>query len=193
MSGGLLNFACFGSQSVQITGSPQQTIWRNVYRRHTNYACQSLESALKPLLRRRTGDFLSDCHVKWQEAWAIEHLSASEVRRRFSLDFCHVLRPCLLRAFVSLNREKFLRFLEVDLKRLEWQLCNSRNVLTEALPQELIAHLWKHMVWNVRGSGYLSPDKVIARMKQWASGARDRVRLRDLSALPHLYSENFDN
>jgi len=42
-TGGLLQLVAYGSQDVYITGSPQITYWRVVYRRHTNFAMESLE------------------------------------------------------------------------------------------------------------------------------------------------------
>jgi hypothetical protein len=42
-SGGLLQLVAYGSQDVYITGSPQITFFRVVYRRHTNFAMESME------------------------------------------------------------------------------------------------------------------------------------------------------
>ena len=42
-SGGLLQLVAYGSQDVYITGAPQITFFRVVYRRHTNYAMESME------------------------------------------------------------------------------------------------------------------------------------------------------
>jgi hypothetical protein len=42
-SGGLLQLVAYGSQDVYLTGSPQITFFRVVYRRHTNFAMESME------------------------------------------------------------------------------------------------------------------------------------------------------
>ena len=42
-SGGLLQLVAYGSQDVYISGSPQITFFRVVYRRHTNFAMESME------------------------------------------------------------------------------------------------------------------------------------------------------
>ena len=42
-SGGLLQLVAYGSQDVYITGTPQITFFRVVYRRHTNFAMESME------------------------------------------------------------------------------------------------------------------------------------------------------
>ena len=45
-SGGLLQLVAFGSQDAYISGTPQITFWRVVYRRHTNFAMESMEQTL---------------------------------------------------------------------------------------------------------------------------------------------------
>ena len=45
-SGGLLQLVAYGSQDVYITGQPQVTFFRVVYRRHTNFAMESMEQTL---------------------------------------------------------------------------------------------------------------------------------------------------
>jgi len=42
-SGGLLQLVAYGSQDVYLSGSPQITFFRVVYRRHTNFAMESME------------------------------------------------------------------------------------------------------------------------------------------------------
>ena len=45
-SGGLLQLVAYGTQDVYITGQPQVTFFRVVYRRHTNFAMESMEQTL---------------------------------------------------------------------------------------------------------------------------------------------------
>lgn len=45
-SGGLLQLVAYGAQDVYITGQPQITFFRVVYRRHTNFAMESMEQTL---------------------------------------------------------------------------------------------------------------------------------------------------
>tara|TARA_A100001015_G_scaffold305245_1_gene397669 strand:- start:424 stop:1665 length:1242 start_codon:yes stop_codon:yes gene_type:complete len=42
MGGGLLQLVAYGSQDVYLTGNPQVTFWKVVYRRHTNFAMESI-------------------------------------------------------------------------------------------------------------------------------------------------------
>lgn len=47
MSGGLLQLVAYGSQDVYLTGNPQITFFKVVYRRHTNFAIEAIEQTLK--------------------------------------------------------------------------------------------------------------------------------------------------
>ena len=43
MGGGLLQLVAYGAQDVYLTGNPQITFFRTVYRRHTNFAMETIE------------------------------------------------------------------------------------------------------------------------------------------------------
>lgn len=43
MTGGLLQMVATGAQNVYLTGNPHITFWKIVYRRHTNFAVESIE------------------------------------------------------------------------------------------------------------------------------------------------------
>lgn len=43
MSGGLAQLVMYGAQDVYLTGDPQITFWKNVYKRYTNFALESIE------------------------------------------------------------------------------------------------------------------------------------------------------
>ena len=42
MGGGLLQLVAYGAQDVYLTGNPQITFFKVVYRRHTNFAIESI-------------------------------------------------------------------------------------------------------------------------------------------------------
>ena len=44
MGGGLLQLVAYGAQDVYLTGNPQITFFKVVYRRHTNFAIESIEN-----------------------------------------------------------------------------------------------------------------------------------------------------
>ena len=43
MGGGLMQLVAYGAQDIYLTGNPQITFWKVVYRRHTNFARESIE------------------------------------------------------------------------------------------------------------------------------------------------------
>src|SRR6056300_1606287 len=43
MGGGLLQLVAYGAQDVYLTGNPQITFFKVVYRRHTNFSMESIE------------------------------------------------------------------------------------------------------------------------------------------------------
>ena len=46
MGGGLMQLVAYGAQDIYLTGSPQITFFKVVYRRHTNFAMESIEQIL---------------------------------------------------------------------------------------------------------------------------------------------------
>ena len=43
MGGGLLQLVAYGAQDIYLTGNPQITFFKVVYRRHTNFSVESIE------------------------------------------------------------------------------------------------------------------------------------------------------
>ena len=43
MGGGLIQLVAYGSQDIYLTGEPQTTFFKSVYRRHSNFALESIE------------------------------------------------------------------------------------------------------------------------------------------------------
>ena len=42
MGGGLIQLVAYGAQDIYLTGQPQITFWKSVYKRHTNFAMESI-------------------------------------------------------------------------------------------------------------------------------------------------------
>ena len=43
MGGGLMQLVSYGAQDIYISGNPQITFWKILYKRHTNFAMESIE------------------------------------------------------------------------------------------------------------------------------------------------------
>jgi hypothetical protein len=69
MGGGLMQLVAYGAQDVYLTGNPQITFFKVVYRRHTNFSVETIEQAVdsaKPSGRytvtvHRNGDLATNC------------------------------------------------------------------------------------------------------------------------------------
>jgi hypothetical protein len=46
MAGGLMQLVAYGAQDIYLTGNPQITFFKVVYRRHTNFAIESIEQVM---------------------------------------------------------------------------------------------------------------------------------------------------
>ena len=42
MGGGLIQLVAYGAQDIYLTGQPQITFWKSVYRRYTNFSMESI-------------------------------------------------------------------------------------------------------------------------------------------------------
>ena len=51
MGGGLMQLVAMGAQDVYLTGNPQITFFKVVYRRHTNFSKEVLNKNLMVLLQ----------------------------------------------------------------------------------------------------------------------------------------------
>ena len=43
MTGGLMQLVAYGAQDIYLTGNPQITYFKIVYRRHTNFAMEAIQ------------------------------------------------------------------------------------------------------------------------------------------------------
>ena len=74
MAGGLMQLVAYGAQDVFLTGNPQITFFKVVYRRHTNFACESIEQTFNGAVAfgkkvtatiSRNGDLITNCYIQF--------------------------------------------------------------------------------------------------------------------------------
>ena len=46
MGGGLMQLVAYGAQDIYLTGNPQITFFKVVYRRHTNFSMETIDQTL---------------------------------------------------------------------------------------------------------------------------------------------------
>jgi hypothetical protein len=70
MGGGLMQLVAYGAQDIYLTGNPQITFFKVVYRRHTNFAMESIKQSptggvgatkTATYTISRTGDLVGRC------------------------------------------------------------------------------------------------------------------------------------
>jgi len=73
MAGGLMQLVAYGAQDVYITGDPQITFFKVAYKRHTNFALESIEQTFNgaatsgrktACIISRNGDLISGMHLQ---------------------------------------------------------------------------------------------------------------------------------
>jgi hypothetical protein len=78
MSGGLMQLVAYGAQDVYLTGNPQVTFFKAVYRRYTNFAIESIEQTVNGEVQlgkkfsvtiARNGDLVNRVYleIEWQQ------------------------------------------------------------------------------------------------------------------------------
>lgn len=73
MGGGLMQLVAYGAQDVYLTGNPQITFFKVVYRRHTNFSMEAIEQTFNGNPAKeakvtctvsRNGDLISRCYLQ---------------------------------------------------------------------------------------------------------------------------------
>ena len=73
MGGGLMQLVAYGAQDVYLTGNPEITLFKAVYKRHTHFTMEVIELSFdgSPKFGQKTsvtiarsGDLLSKCYIK---------------------------------------------------------------------------------------------------------------------------------
>ena len=47
MGGGLMQLVAYGAQDIYLTGNPQMTFFKTVYRRYTNFSMEHIKQSFK--------------------------------------------------------------------------------------------------------------------------------------------------
>ena len=77
MGGGLMQLVAYGAQDIYLTGNPQITFFKVVYRRHTNFSMESIEQTLDGSVGfnsrvtstiSRNGDLVMNAYIEWSPA-----------------------------------------------------------------------------------------------------------------------------
>ena len=82
MGGGLMQLVAYGAQDIYLTGNPQITFFKVVYRRHTNFSMELIEQTINGSVAAsgrttttvsRNGDLVSGAYVKIAATAVLSH------------------------------------------------------------------------------------------------------------------------
>ena len=86
MGGGLMQLVAYGAQDIYLTGNPQITFFKVVYRRHTNFSCESIEQTPNGTVDfgnkvsftiSRNGDLVHRCYLEMSSSAAVGSVTNS--------------------------------------------------------------------------------------------------------------------
>ena len=98
MGGGLMQLVAYGAQDIYLTGNPQITFFKVVYRRHTNFSMESIEQTFNgtpaacarvSCTISRNGDLVHKMHLRFSNRTGVADCSCTASGVRVS---CNV--PC---------------------------------------------------------------------------------------------------
>ena len=100
MGGGLMQLVAYGAQDIYLTGQPQITFFKSVYRRHTNFAIESIQQTINgsvaPGARvsvtiSRNGDLLKNLWVQYNPSLLVPAGGSAQL----AADLSHALLSIL--------------------------------------------------------------------------------------------------
>ena len=87
MGGGLIQLVAYGAEDIYLTGQPQITYFKSVYRRHTNFAIESIEQTVYgsigfsnsvSFVITRNGDLLKKLWIQYNPANMLSGATSSD-------------------------------------------------------------------------------------------------------------------
>jgi hypothetical protein len=88
MGGGLMQLVAYGAQDIYLTGQPQITFFKSVYRRHTNFAVESIQQTINGALNfgsrvsvtvSRNGDLLKKLWVEYSPLNLLSGVNTNQI------------------------------------------------------------------------------------------------------------------
>jgi hypothetical protein len=92
MAGGLMQLVAYGAQDVYLTGNPKVTFFQAVYKRHTNFAMETIEQTMNgtaassgrvSVTVARNGDLIGDMFLEATTLNSLNNFSGADVDSNF--------------------------------------------------------------------------------------------------------------
>lgn len=124
MPGGLINIATYGSQDLFLTGTPEITYFKLVYRRHTNFSMESVRLKFEDSINfdkyttltfPKSGDLIHKCYLEitLPEIYFTRTLNQTKIRELSDLYLKYILDYDTVNCFMNLNIEAYRQAIEV--------------------------------------------------------------------------------
>ncbi len=144
MTGGLINIVSYGTKDLYLTGSPEITYWKYVFRRHTNFSIESVEIDIEDELNFNkeseveipiVGDLIhkSYLQIKIPAIQILRSNIQSYTRNNFSVDNTFLQNFETVKNFNKFINTKAYRILSNDI--------DSDNVTTINIVQEALVEI----------------------------------------------------
>ena len=87
MAGGLMQLVAYGAQDVYLTGNPKVTFFQAVYKRHTNFAMETIEQTMNgtaassgrvSITVARNGDLIGDMFLEATTLNSLNNFSGAD-------------------------------------------------------------------------------------------------------------------
>jgi hypothetical protein len=155
MGGGLMQLVAYGAQDIYLTGNPQITFFKVVYRRHTNFSMEHIEQTINGIsgwnktitsIISRTGDLLHTINLDWKST-----TNTTDVNMRIPHNFGHYMID-----WIRLD----IGGTEIDKIYGHWMEVNSR--LTIPNHSKVIGSYSKQMINTISDPPNTVADPIVA-------------------------------
>ena len=160
MGGGLMQLVAYGAQDIYLTGNPQITFFKVVYRRHTNFSVESIEQTFNgspdfgkkvTVTVSRNGDLITNCYLEATLP------AADQSDFQWSPEIGHAL----------------IKSVEVEIggQRIDKQYSDWLSIWQQLTQESSAADAYKNMIGNVTsltGTAAAKPEyKVYVPLQFW--------------------------
>lgn len=124
MPGGLINIATYGSQDVFLTGTPEITYFKLVYRRHTNFAMESIRLKFDDTINfgksstitiPKSGDLINNIYLEviLPEIYFNRTINTTKVNELINLYDKYLYEYEIIRCFMKINTDAYRKATEI--------------------------------------------------------------------------------
>ena len=143
MPGGLINIATYGSQDLFLTGTPEITYFKLVYRRHTNFGMESVRlnfddsvnfNKISIITIPKAGDLLHKTYLEviLPEIYFSRTINQTKLYELNNLYSDYLYNYEIIRRFMQLNMEAYIKALNIyELDNVQYPCIEMINAIID--------------------------------------------------------------